>query len=105
MNRGGVETWLMALAAAPGGPPPEIAMDFLVHTSKTAAHDAEIAALGGRIIPCPAIHRPAYIQDFDRALRQHGPYDVLHSHVHYFSGLTTTLARRRGVPATHCAQS
>ncbi len=95
MNYGGVETWLMGLLRQADRA--EIAMDFLVHTAKPAAHDAEIAALHGRIIPCPAIHRLAYLQDFDRALRRFGPYDVLHSHVHYFSGLTTTLARGRGV--------
>ena len=72
-------------------------MDFLVHTSETAAYDSEIAALGGRLMACPSIHRPAYIRQFDAALRHQGPYDVLHSHVHWFSGLTTTLARRRGV--------
>src|SRR5229473_2677574 len=95
MNHGGVETWLMALLRHANRA--EIAMDFLVHTSQPAAYDTEIAALGGRIIPCPAIHRLIYVQDFDCALRRHGPYDVLHSHVHYFSGLTTTLARGRGV--------
>jgi glycosyltransferase involved in cell wall biosynthesis len=43
------------------------------------------------------VHRPGYIREFDRALGRHEPYDVLHSHVHWFSGLTTTLARRRGI--------
>jgi glycosyltransferase involved in cell wall biosynthesis len=95
MNHGGVETWLMALLRLADRA--EIAMDFLVHTTRPAAYDAEIAALGGRVIACPRVHHPAYVRDFERALRHYGPYDVLHSHVHYFSGVTTALARRGGV--------
>jgi glycosyltransferase involved in cell wall biosynthesis len=95
MNPGGVESWLMALLRYADRA--EIAMDFLVHTSQAAAYDAEIAARGGRVIPCPAVHRPSYIREFDRALCGFGSYDVVHSHVHWFSGLTTTLARCRGV--------
>jgi hypothetical protein len=66
MNPGGVESWLMALLRYADRA--EIAMDFLVHTSQAAAYDAEIAARGGRVIPCPAVHRPSYIREFDRAL-------------------------------------
>ncbi len=95
MNQGGVESWLMALLRHADRR--EIAMDFLVHTTEPAAYDSEIAALGGAVIPCPSVHRPAYIREFDAALSGSEPYDVLHSHVHWFSGLTTTLARRRGV--------
>jgi glycosyltransferase involved in cell wall biosynthesis len=95
MNHGGVESWLMALLRHADRR--EIAMDFLVHTAEPAAYDFEIAAMGGAVIPCPSIHRPAYIREFDAALRRRESYDVLHSHVHWFSGLTTTLARRRGV--------
>jgi glycosyltransferase involved in cell wall biosynthesis len=95
MNRGGVESWLMALLRHADRR--EIAMDFLVHTAEAAAYDFEIAALGGTVIPCPSVHRPAYLREFNAALGRSEPYDVLHSHVHWFSGLTTTLARRRGV--------
>jgi glycosyltransferase involved in cell wall biosynthesis len=95
MNHGGVESWLMALLRHADRA--EIAMDFLVHTSRPAVHDSEIAALEGTVISCPTIPRASYVRNFNRALRLHGPYDVLHSHVHYFSGVTTTLARRRGV--------
>jgi glycosyltransferase involved in cell wall biosynthesis len=95
MNQGGVESWLMALLRyANRG---EVAMDFLVHTAQPAVHDSEITGRGGCVIPCPSVHRPGYIRDFDNALLRHGPYDVLHSHVHWFSGVTTTLARRRGI--------
>ena len=95
MNPGGVESWLMALLRRADRS--EIAMDFLVHTTSAALYDAEIRGLGGRIIACPDVRRPAYVREFNHALRRHGPYDVVHSHVHWFSGLTIPLARRGGV--------
>lgn len=95
MNQGGVESWLMALLRHADRA--EVAMDFMVHTARSAVYDSEITERGGCVIPCPSVHRPGYIREFDNALRRHGPYDVLHSHVHWFSGVTTTLARRRGI--------
>jgi len=95
MNQGGVESWLMALLRHADRS--EIAMDFMVHTSRPAAYDSEITARGGCLLPCPSVHRPGYIREFNEALRSREPYDVLHSHVHWFSGVTTTLARRRGI--------
>ena len=95
MNQGGVESWLMALLRH--GDRAEVAMDFMVHTARPAVYDSEITERGGCVIPCPSVHGPGYIREFDNALRRHGPYDVLHSHVHWFSGVTTTLARRRGI--------
>ncbi len=95
MNQGGVESWLMALLRHANRA--EVAMDFMVHTARPAVYDSEITERGGCVIPCPSVHRPAYIREFDNALGRHGPYDVLHSHVHWFSGVTTTLARHRGI--------
>jgi glycosyltransferase involved in cell wall biosynthesis len=95
MNQGGVESWLMALLRHADRV--DVAMDFMVHTARPAVYDSEITSRGGRVIPCPSVHRPGYIREFDNVLRRHGPYDVLHSHVHWFSGVTTTLAHRRGI--------
>lgn len=96
MNHGGVESWLMALLRRANRA--EIAMDFLVERSEPAAYSSEIDSLGAAVICCGSVRRPGYIRDFNAALRTHGPYDVLHSHVHWFSGLTTALARRCGIP-------
>lgn len=96
MNRGGVESWLMALLRHADRS--EIAMDFLVHTNSRAAYDDEILARGSHVIACPSQRSPGYLRAFSNALARHGRYDVLHSHVHWFSGVTTTLARRRGIP-------
>ncbi len=75
-------------------------MDFLLHTSHPCAYDNEIAALGSKIIPCfhPHTNPWLYARNFTHALKEHGPYDVVHSHVHHFSGFVLHLARRAGIP-------
>lgn len=98
LNRGGVETWLMHVLRHIDRN--RFRMDFLVHTAQPAAYDDEARALGARIIPCLSPAQPLqYGRRFKQILRQHGPYDVLHSHVHHFSGYTLRLAAQAGVPA------
>lgn len=97
MDRGGVETWLMHVLRHIDRR--QFHMDFLVHTTCPCAYDDEIRALGSNIIPCPFPSSPlTYTYNFKRALREHGPYDVVHSHVHHYSGYVLRLARQAGVP-------
>jgi glycosyltransferase involved in cell wall biosynthesis len=97
MNRGGIETWLMHVLR--GIDRRRFQVDFLVHTEQACAYDEEARALGSRIIPCAHPHRPwRYLRDLDRVLREHGPYDVVHSHLHRFSGIVLRAAEGRGVP-------
>jgi glycosyltransferase involved in cell wall biosynthesis len=97
MVRAGVETWLMHLLRHLKKDDPE--MDFLVHTSQKCDFDEEIRARGRRIIPCLHTSRPwEYATNFKRILKQQGPYDVVHSHVHHYSGFVLRLARQAGVP-------
>jgi len=39
-----------------------------------------------------------YNCNFKRILREYGPYDVIHSHIHHFSGYVLWLAKQVGVP-------
>jgi glycosyltransferase involved in cell wall biosynthesis len=97
MNRAGIETWLMQVLRNLDRP--GFAMDFLVHTTAACAYDPEIRSLGSRLLPCPHPGRPwSYGRRFRRLLREHGPYHVVHSHVHAFSGYVLRLARQAGVP-------
>jgi len=97
MNRGGIETWLMHVLRNIDRK--RFQMDFLVHTNEPCAYDEEIRTLGSRIIPCLSPSRPwLYARNFNQILREHGPYDVVHSHVHYFSGYVLWLAKQGGVP-------
>ena len=77
----------------------QIRMDFLVHTDQPAAYDTEILAFGSKILHCPYPQRPIrYGTHFLKIIREFGPFDVLHSHVHYFSGYVVWLGRAAGIP-------
>ena len=97
MNRGGVETWLMHVLRNIDRD--RFQMDFLVHTEKPCPYDDEARALGSKIIPCLSPSKPwLYGRNFKRILREYGPYDIVHSHVHHFSGYVLYLAKQAGVP-------
>jgi glycosyltransferase involved in cell wall biosynthesis len=97
MALGGIETWLMHILR--GIDREHFQMDFMVHTQSACAYDDEVRALGSRIIPCLAPNQPLrYATNFQRMLREHGPYDIIHSHVHHYSGYVLTLARQYGLP-------
>jgi glycosyltransferase involved in cell wall biosynthesis len=73
--------------------------DFLVHTSHPAVYDDEIRELGGRVLACKRTDGGgSYAKDFVRHVRRNGPYDVIHSHVHHFSGVTLPFAKILGIP-------
>jgi glycosyltransferase involved in cell wall biosynthesis len=97
MNRGGVETWLMHVLHHIDRE--RFQMDFMVHTAKPCSYDNEVRALGGRILPCLHHNRPwDYARSFRRIVAAYGPYDIVHSHVHHYSGYTLRLAQRAGIP-------
>ena len=96
MNLGGVETWLMHVLRNIDRD--RFQMDFLVHTEKPCPYDDEARALGSKIIPCLSPSKPwLYGRNFKRILREYGPYDIVHSHVHHFSGYVLYLAKQAGV--------
>ena len=105
MHWGGTETWLMHVLRRIDRT--RFQMDFLVHSTEQWAFDEEVQAIGATIIPCPHPSRPwSYARRFAAVLNTRGPYHVVHSHVHHFSGYIARLAYRAGVPAriahSHC---
>jgi glycosyltransferase involved in cell wall biosynthesis len=97
MNIGGTETWLMHVLRHLD--PRRYRMDFLVHTAEPRAYDAEIRAHNCRILPCLSHKRPwMYSRRLQDILRDYGPYDIIHSHVHHFTGVVLRTARRAHVP-------
>ncbi|MBE8986240.1 glycosyltransferase family 1 protein [Nostoc sp. LEGE 12450] len=97
MNMGGIETWLMYILRHIDRD--RFQINFLVNTAQPSAYDEEIRALGSKVIPCPHPSRPwLYAANFKRILREYGPYDIVHSHVHHFSGFILRLAQQAGVP-------
>lgn len=96
LDRGGVETWLLQILRHIDRQ--KYQMDFLVHTVDRGAYDDEVLSLGARIIPCLSPSTPLlYARNFWSVLRKYGPYDVVHSHVHHYSGYVLMLAAMAGV--------
>ncbi len=97
MVRAGTETWLMHILRNIDRD--AFQMDFLVHTNEECAYDAEIRALGSKVIPCLNSSQPwLYARNFQRILGENESYDIIHSHVHHFSGFVLWLAKRAGIP-------
>ena len=97
MNRGGVETWLMHVLRHSDAT--RIRHEFLVHTRTPGLYDAEIRDLRSDLISVPWTRTPPmYSVCLRRHLRRRGPYDVVHSHVHHYSGLVLRAAWREKVP-------
>lgn len=97
MVRAGAETWLMHVLRHIDRD--RFRVDFLVHTAKPCAYDDEIRSLGSRIIPCHHRFQPwLYARNLQQILHKYGPYDIVHSHVHHFSGIVLRLAQQAGVP-------
>ncbi|MEA2542710.1 MAG: glycosyltransferase EpsF, partial [Acidobacteriaceae bacterium] len=100
LDRGGAETWLTQMLRHIDRQ--VYSMDFLVHTTEPGALDKEVMELGARIVPClPRLNdgNPLqYARNFRRILRECGPYDCVHSHIHHSSGYVLMLAAMMGVP-------
>ncbi len=96
MDRGGVETWLMHILRNIDRQ--QFQMDFVVHEDRQFIHTEELQLLGCQIFPCLQPSQPwLYAANFKRILKEHGPYDAVHAHVHLFSGYVLQLAKQAGV--------
>jgi glycosyltransferase involved in cell wall biosynthesis len=103
LQHGGIETWLMHVMRHTDRE--RFRMDFLVHAAEPGAFDAEVRAMGSRIIVCrpTGLRRPwsyaSYPRQLSSLLGQHGPYDIVHGHMQEFSGYVLRAAAKAGVPA------
>jgi len=97
LDRAGVETWLVGILR--GLDRRKFQFDFLAHGNGPYHYQQDVEALGSRVIQCgPYKHPLSYFVNFMRVLREYGPYDCVHCHVHHFSGFPLMLARLGGVP-------
>lgn len=97
MERAGLETWIMRMLRLIDRN--QFQIDIMVHSLEAGAYDAEVRAMGCRILPCPYLTQPwRYAAEFKRLLKTYGPYDVIHSHIHFFSGYVLKLAQSAQVP-------
>ena len=99
MNRGGAETFIMHVYRHIDRQ--KVQFDFAVHSPLPGHYDDEIRQLGGRIfiLPRPRLRGiVTYEQALKRILQIEGPFAVVHSHVHFFSGIPLAVAAQAGIP-------
>ena len=92
LERGGAELRFVELAEA--FPRDRVQSDFLVLSGLDGALDDRVRAAGGEVIKCPLGLR--FPRAFHDVLRDR-QYDVVNSHVHYFSGVILALAWFAGI--------
>jgi glycosyltransferase involved in cell wall biosynthesis len=96
MNRGGAETWIMHVLRSIDHR--AFKMDFLVHDRKPGVFDEEIKSLGSKIFYGSSPKNPVlYAKSLKRILTDQGPYDVIHSHVHHYSGWILHVAKTESI--------
>ncbi|MCP4189667.1 MAG: glycosyltransferase family 1 protein [Planctomycetaceae bacterium] len=94
---GGSESWLVELAKRCDRR--QLSMDFLVHSHEPGHYDQVLIDHGAKLLRCASPRSPwRYARTFRRLLRQYGPYQVVHSHVSFFSGLPLKVAAHAAVP-------
>lgn len=97
LNRGGAETWMIQVLHQMKET--GIQLDFLVHGDGPFHYQAQAEALGSRVIVCRGLRfPPLYALNLMLILKRYGPYQVIHSHNHHFSGITLLFAAIAGVP-------
>ena len=97
LNRGGAETWMMQVLRRIQGH--GIHIDFVVQEDGPFDYRADAEALGARVIVCRDVRFPLlYALNLVLILKRYGPYQAVHSHIHYFSGVVLLAATMARVP-------
>jgi glycosyltransferase involved in cell wall biosynthesis len=95
--RGGIEMWLYQMIQRLD--PSHFSHHILVRTAEEEPFTESFRQAGVRVIPCLHYKNPPrFAGNFIRAMRENGPYDIVHIHGSSLSGLTCLLlARAMGV--------
>jgi len=95
--QGGIETWLGWICRNVDRQAWN--MDFAVASNSPSNLRQELENLGCRVYYCPEQSDPMLlIRNVRRAIKEHGPYDIVHSHLHAMGGAALWGARLAGVP-------
>lgn len=73
--------------------------DFLVYGDKEEFFEREVRELGGRVyhISYPHNNPVKYMREMRQIMKEHGPYDVVHSHSLFNSGFVMAAAKKENI--------
>jgi len=95
-EQGGIERYLLETLRAIDRS--QVQMDFVAWMDRKFAFTDEVLALGSKILVCPSPRQPVQCaRQFARVIKEHGPYDIVHSHTQHHSGIYMALAALNGV--------
>lgn len=97
LHVGGLETVAMNFIRYAN--PNEYKFDYLVYGNLIGEYEDEVLNRGGRIIriPGPKSGYMKFFKDLNNVMREYGPYDIVHSHTYFNSGLVVRIAKKNGV--------
>jgi glycosyltransferase involved in cell wall biosynthesis len=96
MNPGGIETWLMHVLRNIDRA--QFHMDFCLFGSEPGLYASEVEGFGSKVWRCQISgNLSSFGRRFQDILRE-GKYDVVHSHVHFFSGNVLRWAKAQSIP-------
>ena len=97
LHNGGVERWVVDLCQA--GKTENISMDIAVASQKDGLYAKIARERGFPVYLCEGGRNPwKFVKNLRRLLREHGPYDAIHCHLHAFGSFAMLAARLEGVP-------
>jgi glycosyltransferase involved in cell wall biosynthesis len=97
VDRGGIEIWLLHLLRHIDRQ--RYPIDVLVLSDRRGPLERELRDMGCEVRYCANHRRPRVLRRcMLDMIRQHGPYDTVHSHVHYLSGAVVRVAASLGIP-------
>lgn len=96
-DQGGIENFVMNVYRCIDRN--EIQFDFAFINRSKGFFDEEVKQLGGNIYYFLSERKTIYnyYKSLSKIIREHGPYDVVHSHMYYFSGVILGIAKENGV--------
>lgn len=92
MNRAGTETMLMNIYRNIDRQ--KVQFDFISYSQEEAHYDNEIKELGGKVIK---LSSTTSVKELINAIKENGPYDVVHAHTLFNSGIAMLAAKKCGI--------
>lgn len=92
MNRAGTETMLMNIYRNIDRK--KVQFDFISYSKDEAHYDREIRDLGGKIIK---VSNTISVKELVKVINENGPYDVVHAHTLFNSGIAMLAAKKCGI--------
>lgn len=92
MNRAGTETMLMNIYRNIDRE--KVQFDFISYSQEEAHYDKEIKELGGKVIK---LSSTTSVKELVNAINENGPYEVVHAHTLFNSGIAMLAAKKCGI--------